>query len=547
MKAINLGFVVISMIILSGCAFQSETADLIVHNAVIYTVDDNFSVAEAMAIKDGRILEVGAERAILNKYTASVNIDAGKKFIYPGFIDAHCHFLGYGKNLMEANLMNAKSWNEVVQRVKEHAPASQTQWILGRGWNQEEWEIREFPDRTMLDSLFPDRPVFLQRIDGHAAIANGQALKLAGITSATQVAGGEVALKNGVPTGLLVDNAMTLVEDIIPEYNQEQLKEALLRAQANCFAAGLTTVDDAGLMHDEIELIRNLQESGNLKMRIYAMLSDDPENYDVYLARGIDTTSERLTVRSFKFYADGALGSRGACLLQPYEDLPSTKGFLLSGEDHFRDATRKLHDAGFQVNTHAIGDSANRIILKVYGEMLQGSNDRRWRIEHAQVVHKADLNSFGRYNIIPSVQPVHATSDRSMALLRLGRNRISRGYAYRELKEQIGLLALGTDFPVEDISPLATYRSAVFRRTSKGQEPFLPDNALTPEEALRGMTIWAAISNFEENKKGSLEAGKYADFIMLNRDLLKSEISNFEEIKVLSTYVSGERVYSRED
>jgi len=531
--------------ITQSCAFQSEVADLIVHNAVIYIVDEQFSTAEAMAIKDGKILEVGPERTILNKYRADKNVDAGKRFVYPGFIDAHCHFLGYGTNLLKSDLFGSSSWNEVIERIQKYAPTRETAWIMGRGWNQEQWIDTSFPNKAKLDSLFPDTPVYLTRIDGHAAIANNMALQKAGITAITSVTGGHVGVENGKLTGLLVDNAMTLVENVIPPFTKEQKISGLLKAQENCFQVGLTTVDDAGLMKADVDLMDSLHNANRLKMRIYAMMSDDSTNFDYYLKNGIDTSSERLTVRSFKFYSDGALGSRGACLLQPYDDSPSSTGFLLGTEDHFRMRAFELYKAGFQVNTHAIGDSANRVILGIYGEILQGVNDYRWRIEHAQVVHKGDLYLFGKYNIVPSIQPVHATSDRKMAMLRLGRNRIQRAYAYNELKKQTGMVALGTDFPVEDISPLATFRAAVYRvdGSAMPEGPFQLENALTPKEALMGMTIWAAIANFEENKKGSLQVGKYADFVILDKDILKLGPTAFSDLKVIATYISGEEVF----
>jgi predicted amidohydrolase YtcJ len=497
-------YITIISILLHSCAFQNEVADMIIHNAVIYTVDEQFSTSEAMAIKDGKILEIGPERAILNKYKSDKNIDAGKRFIYPGFIDAHCHFLGYGTNLLKADLWGSLSWNEAIERVVKYAPNRETEWIMGRGWNQEQWSDNSFPNKARLDSLFPNTPAYLTRVDGHAAIANSAALKLAGITPQTFVAGGNIGVENGELTGLLVDNAMTLVEKHIPVFTREQKISGLLKAQENCFKYGLTTLDDAGLMKEDVDLIDSLQKAQQLKMRVYAMLSDDSTNFDYYLKHGIDTTSDRLTVRSFKFYSDGALGSRGACLLQPYEDAPTSKGFLLGTADHFRMRAFECYKAGFQVNTHAIGDSANRVILGIYGEILQGVNDNRWRIEHAQVVHKGDLDLFGKYNIIPSIQPVHATSDRQMAMLRLGRNRIQRAYAYKELSKQTGLVALGTDFPVEDISPLATFRAAVFRvdQNSTKEGAFQPENALTPTGSAYGNDFMGSIVELRREQKG---------------------------------------------
>lgn len=531
--------------LITGCHFKNKEADVILHNAVIYTVDDAFSTFEALAIKDGKIIAIGKEREIMNEYDAPKVIDCGKKFIYPGFIDAHCHFLGYGRTLQEVNLVGTTSFDDVMMRVKEHAQKSTDLWIRGRGWDQNDWAIQEFPTKEILDSLFPDRPVMLKRIDGHAMLVNSKTLEMAGITASTQVNGGNILTQNGVPTGVLIDNAMNLVEKILPAPDKEFDVRALLDAQKNCFDVGLTTVDDAGIMKKDIDLIKELQSNGQLKMRIYAMLSDDPANYEYYLKSGIDTT-DRLSVRAFKFYADGALGSRGACLLAPYSDvMPGpVYGMLLDSINHFRKNMWQLREHGFQVCTHAIGDSANRVMLNIYEEMIGDLPDHRWRIEHAQVVHENDLPRFAQLHVIPSIQPTHATSDMPWAELRLGRNRVRRAYTYRELKEQLGMAALGTDFPIEDISPLKTFYAAVSRKDLVGQpeEGWQKENALTREDALRGMTIWAAIANFEENKKGSLEVGKFADIVMLDRDILKIEEKDILSTEVVMTIVGGEVV-----
>jgi predicted amidohydrolase YtcJ len=527
----------------TGCHFKNKQADLILHNATIYSVDDAFSTFEAMAIKDGKILALGTEREILNEYNATQVIDCGKQFIYPGFIDGHCHFLGYGRTLQEVNLDSTASFEEVIERVVAFKPSNSRGWIIGRGWDQNDWTDQSFPSRTRLDSLFPSTPVALQRIDGHAMLVNAEAMRRAGISSTTQVSGGAIDFEKGI----LIDNAMSLVSDVLPEYSREDNIAALLAAQERCFAAGLTTVDEAGLMKSDIELIKELQAQGQLKMRIYAMLADDSLNYAHYLKAGIDTT-DRLSVRAFKFYADGALGSRGACLLAPYDDvLPYSYGLMLHEPLHFRRKAYDLRQAGFQMCTHAIGDSANRVMLDIYGEVVGDSADHRWRIEHAQVVHQADLGKFAQYHVIPSVQPTHATSDMPWAPQRLGRNRVMRAYTYRELKEQLGMIALGTDFPVEDISPINTFYAAVARKDLKGQpaEGFQVENALTREDALRGITIWPAIANFEEHKKGTLEVGKFADVVVLNRDLLGCTQQQIPTTEVAMTILQGEIVFKK--
>jgi predicted amidohydrolase YtcJ len=526
----------------SSCHFKNKQADLIIHNAKIYTVNDMSDVQEAMAIKDGKIVAIGPEREILNEYDAAQTIDAGKRFIYPGFIDAHCHFLAYGRTLQEVNLVGSTSFEEVLDRVQEFEFANEEDWIKGRGWDQNDWVVKEFPTKDKLDSLYPNTPVVLRRIDGHAMLVNQRTLDIAGITASTAVTGGEVHLTNGKPDGILIDNAMTLVEKVIPKQSREADIRALLDAQRNCFDVGLTTIDEAGLMKTDIDLIKDLHKSGELKMRIYAMLSDDTTNFNYYLKQGIDTT-DLLSVRAFKFYADGALGSRGACLLAPYADVTpgNDYGFLLDSINHFRKRAYDLREKGFQMCTHAIGDSANRVMLNIYGEVMADNLDHRWRIEHAQVVHKDDIPKFKKFNVIPSIQPTHATSDMPWAVTRLGHNRMMRAYAYSDLQDQLGMVALGTDFPIEGISPINTFYAAVARKDIQGNpaEGFQKENALTREEALRGMTIWAAISNFEENKKGSLEVGKFADFVMLDTDLLKCEEGKILSTQVLMTAVGG--------
>ncbi len=505
-------------------------------------VDGSFSIAEAMAIKDGKIVAIGPERDILNEYNAKETIDAGKRFVYPGFIDAHCHFLAYGRMLQDVDLIETKSFSEVIERLKSFQPKNGRGWIIGRGWDQNDWTVQEFPDRSQLDSLFPETPVVLRRVDGHAMLVNGKALELAKITPGQQVSGGEIDFNRGI----LIDNAMKFVEDILPAYSDEDDMLALTESERNCFASGLTTVDDAGLMKREVDLIKKMQAEGKLKMRIYAMLSDDQANFDHYLKYGIDTT-DRLTVRAFKFYSDGALGSRGACLLAPYSDvLPKPHyGTMLQSPDYFRKRAYEIYQRGFQMCTHAIGDSANRVMLDIYAEIAGDSSDHRWRIEHAQVVHMNDINKFGENHIIPSIQPTHATSDMPWAIQRIGLNRMKRAYTYRELKEQLGMVALGTDFPVEGISPINTFYAAVVRKDKSGlpENGFQPENALTREDALRGMTIWAAIANFEENKKGSLEIGKLADFVMLDQDILECQENSILNTKVLLTVVNGEIVF----
>jgi len=539
-------FFIITLSFLFASCVNKTSVDLIIKGATVYTIDSSFTIAEAIAVKDGKITATGSSADMLKNYEAKETIDAAGKFIYPGFIDAHAHFVGYGLGLQTVNLVGTESWEDILHHLGDAGKTMDTAaWLIGRGWDQNDWPVKEFPNKEKLDAMFPNRPVFITRVDGHAAIANQKAMDLAGVQPGTSLTGGQVETKNGKLTGILIDNAVDLVSAKIPPHTIAQIKTALLAAQQNCFAVGLTTVDDCGLDYDAILFIDSLQKAGDLKMRIYAMLSDNKKNFDFISSKGKIKT-DNLTVRSFKVYADGALGSRGACLLQPYNDKPGWSGFLLSPATHFDSVAAVIYKMGFQMCTHAIGDSGNRVILQAYARQLKGKNDLRWRIEHAQVVNPNDLRLFGENNIVASVQPTHATSDMYWAGNRLGPERVKNAYAYNDLLKQNGWLPLGTDFPVEDISPFKTFYAAVVRKDARGfpADGFQPENALTRQDALRGMTIWAAKANFEENEKGSLEKGKFADFIILDQDLLKTAAEKILQTKVITTFINGKKVFN---
>lgn len=533
------------LVFLQSCQ-QPSPADLLVYNARIYTVDDSFSVVEAMAIEDGKIIATGRRESLEKEFQFAEKLDARGKFIYPGFIDAHAHFVGYATGLLTVDLTGTQSWDEILYKVNTFAKENPEGWIVGRGWDQNDWQHKAYPTNSDLNQLFPDRPVFLTRIDGHAALANQAAMSVAKVAPSTTMIGGEVVLKNGVPTGLLIDNAVDLVSKHIPALSEELFKKSMLKAQENCLAVGLTTLDDCGLDGATVDKIKDLQEEGSLQLRLYVMLSDSPDNYRYAEKNGI-LISDRLTVRSFKVYGDGALGSRGACLLQPYHDQQEHFGFLLSNPAHFDSVANWCLRKGWQMNTHAIGDSGNRVILNTYAKYLsqKPTEDLRWRVEHAQVVNKTDLLLFGKHKIVPSVQPTHATSDMYWAEDRLGKDRITSAYAYKGLLKQNGWMPLGTDFPVEDISPFKTFCAAVFRKDVKGwpETGFQAENALTREEAIRGMTLWAAQSNFEETQKGSLEKGKWADFVILDTDLMKAPMEDCYKAKALYTFINGKQLF----
>jgi len=537
-------FTLLCLLLLLSCKSKMEV-DLIIHNAKIYTVDDDFSIAEAFAVKDGKILTSGSSAEILNSYSTNEIIDVEGKPVYPGFIDPHCHFLGYGKFLQQVNLVGTKSFDEVVKKISEHHQKNNAPWIIGRGWDQNDWEVKEFPTKDTLDKLFPDVPIYVKRIDGHAALVNQRAWENVKVSSQSLVEGGEIVLnEDGSFTGILIDNAMDYVENIIPKLSDQQMTKALLNAQSDCFAVGLTTVSDAGLEKNEVELIDSLQSDGKLQMRIYAMLTMNAENKSHYLQNGKYKT-DNLNVCSFKLYADGALGSRGACLIDPYSDKQDHQGFLLSSHEELEETTREIFNSAFQLNTHCIGDSANRIMLNLYGKYLKENNDRRWRIEHAQIVHPDDFELFGKYNVIPSIQTTHGTSDMYWAEERLGPERIKGAYAYQDLLKQNNMIANGSDFPIENINPLYGFYAGVARKDHKSypENGFQMENCLTREQALKAMTIWAAYANFEEQEKGSIEKGKFADFVILEDDIMKMDESNIPQAKVLSTYINGVKVY----
>jgi len=527
---------------------HAQQADFVLYNAKVYTMNPAFETREAMAVKNGRILELGNSANLVSKYKDAKKIDAEGKAVYPGFIDAHAHFLGYAQSLISVDFGGTQSWEECLERIrnfireKSLAPGS---WIVGRGWDQNDWPVKEFPDRRKLDSLFPGYPIFLERVDGHAAIVSQLALDKAGVKPGQELVGGKVETRDGRLTGILVDNATDLVGRIIPSPDAPQMKDALMQAQQNCFAVGLTTIVDCGLSRFDVAAIDSLQKKGDLKMRMVVMLSDDPGNYEYYLSRGPYKT-ERLNVNAFKLYADGALGSRGACLLKPYSDKPEGQGFLLRPKSYYYDIAKKIYHSGFQACTHAIGDSANREILHAYASVLKGKNNRRWRIEHAQVVNGADFDLFGKFSVIPSVQPTHATSDMYWAQDRLGPERVKGAYAYAHLLKENGWIPLGTDFPVEDISPFKTFFAAVARQDAKFYPPggFQKENALSRKQALMGMTIWAAKGSFEEKEKGSLEKGKWADFVITDMDLMQCKMEDVLKVRVLATCLQGEFVYN---
>jgi len=527
---------------------MKKQADLILTNGKVYTVDSSFTMASAIAVKDKKIAAVGSDQQILENYRADQTTDLQGRPIYPGFIDAHCHFYGYSMNLRQVDLVGTGSFQEILEALRQYNRKHQTEWIIGRGWDQNDWPVKEYPSKEALDEAFPDKPVFLTRIDGHAALANSVALEKAGIDGNTAVKGGKILKKGGQPTGVLIDNATSLVSKLIPEPTLEEKISALQKGADNCYAVGLTSVADAGLDHEPIELMDSLQQAGKLKIQTYVMLSPTEKNLKKYMEKGAYRTPY-MHIESIKLFADGALGSRGACLLQPYSDAPQTTGFLVTPREELKKYAQMAYENDYQVNTHAIGDSANRVMLEIYGEILQSNNDRRWRIEHAQIIHPDDYSMFGKYSIIPAVNTTHATSDMYWADERLGKERLKHAYPYRKLLGENGWLPNGSDFPVEHINPLYGFYAAVARKDLEGypEEGFQQENALNRKQAIKAMTLWAARAMFEEDEKGSIEAGKKADLVVTNKDIMEIPMEKVPEVKVLRTFVQGEEVYQARD
>ena len=528
----------LSTLVLISCN-QLPKADLLVKNGSIYTVNENFDLAEAFVVKDGMILEVGTMSELESSYKVSETFDAKGKTILPGLIDGHAHLYNLGMMLQVANLRGTTSYEDVLDRMVAFQKEKNSDFIQGRAWDQNDWETKEYPTKDRLDELFPNTPVALKRVDGHAYLVNSKTLELAGITGNTKVAGGEVILKDGEPTGILIDSPMELVNAIIPEPSLALKIRALKEAEKVCLGLGLTTISDAGLDRDVIELIDSLQQTGDLVLRVYAMVSNTEENLNYYLDKGIIKTP-KLNVRSVKVYADGALGSRGAALREPYSDLEGHYGTMITPIKELDILAQRISEAGYQMNTHSIGDSAVASVLRAYNRNGVKFGDKRWRIEHAQVVSPSNFSQFSK-NIIPSIQPTHATSDMYWAEERVGPDRVEGAYAYKTLLDHAKIISLGTDFPVEKVNPMYTFYAAVARKDLNNypEGGYRIEEGLSREEALRGMTIWAAYSNFEDLEKGSIEPGKLADFVVLDRDIMTMPLSVIPEVKVTHTFISG--------
>lgn len=543
------------MLLAAPLAAQQQPADLVVTNGRIYTADGARPVVDAMAIRGGRVVFVG-DRAGARALTgpATQVLDLQGRTAIPGMTDAHAHVTGLGVSLRNVDLVGTTSYEQVIARVVERARSTpKGEWILGRGWDQNDWGDTRWPSHEALSRAVPDHPVFLERVDGHAGLVNALAMQRAGLAKTTKdPSGGEIIRDaQGNPAGVLVDNAQGLVERSIPALSRAQLKESIKAAIAEMHRWGLTGVHDAGAGAQILELYEELGREGALNIRLYAMIADNAATIDAWLKRGPQSAmyDGTLWVRSIKLYQDGALGSRGAALLEPYSDMPATTGLLVSPPEHIREVATRALRAGFQVNTHAIGDRGNRLVLDSYEAAFKEvpAADHRFRVEHAQIIHSDDIPRFAAMGVIPSMQASHQTSDMYWAGTRLGETRLRGAYAWRSLLESGVIIPNGSDFPVEHVDPLISFKASVSRQDARGWPSggWFPEQRMTRDEALKSMSLWAAYAAFQEDELGSLTAGKRADFVVLDQDIMRVPDAMLQDTRVLSTWVGGRRVYER--
>jgi len=539
----------------SGLTPDHERLDkTLIHNAKIYTMDAGFSTADAILFdSSGRIHNVGGEQAMLEAFPDAMRIDLRGKTIIPGLIDSHAHLYGLAISLSQAQLRGTSSKDEIIQRLREQEQhLSDGDWLLGRGWDQNDWEVKEFPSRSDLDSAFPKRPVWLRRIDGHAGWANSAALAMADqdLSGDWQPQGGHIYRDSkGQASGVLIDGAMGLVEQAVPDISPDLLAASLDLALQQVASLGLTGVHDMGIDRSVIELYQRKIRAGKFPSRVYAFTDGAGETLDWLCKSGaINDGSGRLHMRAVKLYIDGAMGSRGAALLADYSDDPGNAGLLFMSAEDLESQIDKAMACGFQVGVHAIGDHGNRVTLDALesAQKRYPENPGRHRVEHAQTLTAADIPRFSQLEIIGAMQPTHATSDMYWVEDRLGPERVVYAYAWRSLLDSGARLALGSDFPVEKVNPMLGIHAAVTRQDTRGWPPggWYPQEILSREEAVRGFTLDAAYAGFMEESLGSLESGKRADFIVLDQNIFEIEASEIAGIKVLQTWLDGELVWS---
>ncbi|MFU8811831.1 MAG: amidohydrolase [Balneolaceae bacterium] len=544
------------LILFSMMACSTDEQGHILYNVNGYTLADGDLLSfEAIAFTDGKVVATGGSDELRQQYPNFTPRDGEGHTLLPGLIDAHAHVMGLGFQEMNVNLAGITSLEEALEKVRAHAEANpDAEWILGRGWNQVLWEENEFPTAADLDRVVPDRPVWLTRIDGHAAWANTRAMEIASISRDTpDLQGGRIIRNNrGDATGIFIDTAMRYVSNQVPEYDEEDRRRALRLALEAMAANGLTSVHDARTDLQTWELYKETADNGELLTRIYAMVAGTGDTFDKMAADGPvhSYANDLLALRSVKISADGALGSRGAALIDDYDDEPGNSGLLFFDQEELNGMVLKGASNGFQMNIHAIGDAANRQVLDAFEHAANELGDQsgmRHRIEHAQIVHPDDIPRFVELDLVASMQPIHATSDMNMAEDRVGSERIKTSYAWQTFLDQGTVIAGGSDFPVEEVNPFYGLYAAVTRKDHEGMPPggWYSEQAMSRVEALRAFTIDAAYGAHQEEVIGTLEPGKWADFILVDRDFFEADASEIWQTEVLETWVGGTRVYSR--
>ena len=542
---------IILLVLTFTSCMKGESVDFVIHNARVHVMDDKNSIFEAIAFKDGKIVEVGAERQILNRYSADEYIDAQKKDVYPGFTDAHGHIMSYAKQSLSVNLVGCRSYDEMLVLIEKHQSKNNSKFIVGRGWDQSIWKGQEMPNNQRLSELFPDIPVCLFRIDGHALLANDYLIEKSNVVERVdadpELNLGGYFIKNAEDkfTGVMVDNAMNPILELIPDFPEAKLSEKILEIQSELYGYGITGVHEAGLENSELKLFEKLIKKDELHLNIYGMLLPSEENI-AFAKKNRVYTNKNLLIRSFKVYGDGALGSRGAFLKEAYSDHAGHHGYLTTSLKRMSEIADMCHSIGYQMNTHAIGDSTNRIILELYQKVYDRNPDHRWRIEHAQIIDPNDFNLFAKAGVFPSVQPTHAVSDQRWAISRIGEKRMIGAYSYQSLLNQFGMIAIGTDFPVELTDPFLTIHAAVQRKNIDNLPAlgFLLKEQISLEDCLKGMTIWAAYASFQEKQLGTLEKGKDATLVIFDRPVQSS--GTYSPNFAHTTFIKGKKVYSIE-
>jgi predicted amidohydrolase YtcJ len=558
MKKILISLIAVLLIIIVYFLMNKSPReiDTLLINGNVYTCDSKNSIVDAIAIQGSMIVGVGKSDKLSEVFSARQVIDLNGKTVLPGLIDGHAHILGEGGKLENIDLSSTTSTEKIVMLVAERIKNTQKgDWILGRGWDQNSWQVKQFPNKEILDKVSGGNPVFLRRVDGHAAWANTKALQLAGIDASTKdtVGGKIIRDKSGVPTGVLVDNAIEFVNKIIPQLSDEDIERRLLLAMNECASLGLTEVHDMGVDEQTIQIYKKLIDEGKCPIRIYAAIDYPSETWKQYLQSGpiIGYKDGMLSVRAVKLYMDGALGSRGAAFFEEYTDDQGNRGLTMMSEKEMESVCRDALEKGFQVCTHAIGDRANSITLDVYEKILLKKSDslkkNRWRIEHVQILSQNDIPRFKQLGVLPSMQPTHATSDMDWAEKRIGPGRIRGAYAWKSILNTGADIISGSDFPVESVNPFYGLYSAVTRQDQNGvpQGGWYPEQKMSRAEALTSFTRSAAYGAFQENSKGVIEAGKWADLTIIDRDIMQCNENEIYSTKVEMTIVGGKIVHKR--